>query len=275
MRAAPSTASRWRASSTRRRKWRCNGFDDNGNLLPLITTKDGGPEEAGDKNIMTYSFRLCLTADPKNRVPMPEPDHYDPARFEIVRRYLKAGGDGNQVGFDLYPLPGGKLDGNNSIGRQFSIGLVGGGTDWHAADEAGRNAIWEAHKQYTLEFIPLPDDGPCRTQGSPQQVRSARPMQGRVRELRSLLACAVCPRVEADEGMYVISQKDILDEPTKDDPIAISSFPIDSHDCQRIASKGGGVINEGTIFPVRKAEPEAGLRVPRTLSGDPAQARAV
>ena len=54
------------------------------------------------------------------------------------------------------------------------------------------------------------------------------------------------------KGLYVISQKDILEEPEKDDPIAISSFPIDSHDCQRIALKGGGVINEGTIFPVRR-----------------------
>ena len=51
--------------------------------------------------------------------------------------------------------------------------------------------------------------------------------------------------------MYVVSQKDILDQSTKDDPIAVSSFPIDSHDCQRVALKGGGVINEGTIFPVR------------------------
>ena len=43
-----------------------------------------------------------------------------------------------------------------------------------------------------------------------------------------------------------------MDEPEKDDPIAISSFPIDSHDCRRVAVKGGGVVNEGTIYPVRK-----------------------
>ena len=50
------------------------------------------------------------------------------------------------------------------------------------------------------------------------------------------------------KGMYVISQRDIIEDPQKDDPIAISSFPIDSHDVQRIALKDGGVINEGTIF---------------------------
>ncbi len=59
-------------------------------------------------------------------------------------------------------------------------------------------------------------------------------------------------------GMYVLSQKDILREPEKDDPIVISSFPIDSHDCQRVALKDGGVINEGTIFPVRKKSPKQG-----------------
>jgi hypothetical protein len=52
-------------------------------------------------------------------------------------------------------------------------------------------------------------------------------------------------------GIYVLSQKDILENPEKDDAIVVSSFPIDSHDCQRVALKGGGVINEGTIFPVR------------------------
>ena len=65
-------------------------------------------------------------------------------------------------------------------------------------------------------------------------------------------------------GMYVVSQKDILDQSTKDDPIAVSSFPIDSHDCQRVALKGGGVINEGTIFPKATKTGKAGhaYRVP-------------
>ncbi len=53
------------------------------------------------------------------------------------------------------------------------------------------------------------------------------------------------------KGSYVLSQKDIIETPAKDDPIAIASFPINSHDCQRVALNEGGVINEGTIFPMR------------------------
>lgn len=239
-------------------KMNISGFDDAGKLLPLITTDDGGPEEMGDKNIMTYSFRLCLTDDSGNRIPMPKPAHYDPARFEIIRRYLKAGGKGNQVGFDLYPLPGKKLDGNNSIGRQFSLGLVGGCNTWHAADEAGRKAIWEAHKQYTLEFYHFLTTDPA----VPEALRGKYDKLGLCKDEftnDSHFPPALYVRESRRmKGLYVVSQKDILDQPTKDDPIAISSFPIDSHDCQRIALKGGGVINEGTIFPVRKTNPKQG-----------------
>src|SRR6516225_9050781 len=49
---------------------------------------DSDPDEAGDRNVMVYSFRLCVTANPGNRVPFPAPAHYDPARFEAVRRYF-------------------------------------------------------------------------------------------------------------------------------------------------------------------------------------------
>lgn len=241
-----------------KQKMNINGFDDGGKLLPLVTTDDAGADEAGDTNIMTYSFRLCLTAEPENRVAMPKPEKYDPARFEIVRRYLKAGGNSKHVGFDLYPIPGNKFDGNNSIGGQFSLGLIGGGNEWHTADEAGRKAIWEAHKQYTLEFYRFLTTDPV----VPQNIRDNYARLGLCKDefadsdhFPPALYVRESRRMK---GLYVISQKDVLDTPHKDDPIAISSFPIDSHDCRRVAIKGGGVLNEGTIFPVRRKEPKQG-----------------
>jgi hypothetical protein len=52
-------------------------------------------------------------------------------------------------------------------------------------------------------------------------------------------------------GESVMTQTDILTSPAKPDAIAVASFPIDSHDCQRVARGANEVINEGTIFPVR------------------------
>tara|TARA_R110000850_G_scaffold107453_8_gene219056 strand:- start:33570 stop:35636 length:2067 start_codon:yes stop_codon:yes gene_type:complete len=232
-----------------------NGFDSEGQILPLITTTDAGPEDEGDSNVMVYSFRLCLTDDPKNRVPFPKPESYDPARFEVMRRFAKSGG---RLGWDLYPLPGGKFDGNNSIGGQFSLGLVGGGNGWSEADEAGRAAIWEQHKQYTLEFYHFLTTDPA----VPEKVRNAYARLGLCKdefpEYGHFSPALYVREGRRMRGMYVLSQKDILEQPEKKDPIAVSSFPIDSHDCQRIALTDGGVINEGTIFPVRKSSPKQG-----------------
>ena len=232
-----------------------DGFDDDGNLLPLVTTDRTGPEEAGDGNVMTYSFRLCLTEDPENRVPFPKPADYDPARFEVMRRYAKAGG---RIGFDLYPLPGGKFDGNNSIGGQFSLGFVGGGNGWSEADEAERADMWEAHKQYTLEFYQFLTTDPV----VPEAVRRRYARLGLCKdefpETGHFSPALYVREGRRMKGAYVVTQNDILKEPRKDDPIVISSFPIDSHDCRRVALEGGGVINEGTIFPVRRTSPKRG-----------------
>jgi hypothetical protein len=225
-----------------------NGFNDAGNLLPLVTTAETGPDEEGDGNVMTYSFRLCLSKDPNNKVPMPEPINYDPARFEIARRMLKAG---IKVGYDRYPIPGDKFDGNNSIYGQLSLGLVGGCNTWHSSDESGREKIWEAHKQYTLELLYFLRTDPT----VPEKLRKEFSEFGLCKDEFSATdhfpPALYVRESRRMKGLYVLSQKDILTEPDKDDPIAIASFPIDSHDCRRVALKEGGVVNEGTIFPVR------------------------
>jgi hypothetical protein len=257
-----------------KKKMDINGFDDAGKLLPLLTTDDAGPDDAGDKNIMTYSFRLCLTKDAKNRLPMTAPANYDPARFEIVRRFLKAGGQPGQVGFDMYPLPGAKLDGNNSIGKQFSIGLVGACNDWHSADKAARQKIWETHKQYALEFHYFLTTDPAVPANMRKQYAELGLCRDEFAATGHFPPALYVRESRRMKGLHVITQRDILDEPAKDDPIAISSFPIDSHDCQRVALKGGGVINEGTIFPVRKQKPKQGYpyHVPyRAVLPQPAQ----
>ena len=230
-------------------KMAINGFDTNGLPLPFITSIRPGDDQAGEETVMVYSFRLCLTKNPANRIPFPAPKAYDPARFELVRRYFQKYPNA-PLPWDLYPLPGDKFDANNGIGKMFSMGLVGEANGWCASDPKGRAALWEKHKQYTLEFyqfltteaaVPakiratMAELGLCRDEfpetdhWSPQlYVREGRRMDGR----------------------YTLTQKDIIDDPKKDDAIAVSSFPIDSHDCRRIALPDG-VINEGTIMPVR------------------------
>jgi hypothetical protein len=232
-----------------KKKMAMSGLGADGKPLPFITSTDAGPDEDGDKNVMIYSFRLCVTKDPANRVPFPKPANYDPARFEVVRRYFVQEKRPHLL-WDLYPLPGNKFDANNGIGKQFSMGLMGACNGWSEADEAGRAKIWEAHKQYTLEmhhFLSTDSAVPAAIREEYAQIGLCRDEfaeyshwspQLYVREGRRMI------------GEYIVSQKDIMEEPKKDNAIVVSSFPIDSHDCQRVGT-GKFVINEGTIMPVR------------------------
>ncbi len=228
-----------------------SGLAAAGKPLPLITTMDAGADEAGDKNVMVYSFRLCVTKDPENRVPFPQPSSYDPARFEVVRRYFAQEKKPHLL-WDLYPLPGNKFDANNGIGKQFSMGLVGACNGWSEANEAGRAKIWEAHRQYTLEMHHFLSTDPA----VPEALRQQMAELGLCRD-EFAASGHWSPQLYVREGRrmigeYVVSQKDIMDEPNKDDPIIVSSFSIDSHDCQRVGTQDM-VIDEGTIMPVRMA----------------------
>lgn len=234
-----------------------SGLDADGNLLPLLTTKDAGADEDGDRHVMTYSFRLCLTANAANRVPFPEPKHYVPARFEAMRRYF-AQEKKPILLWDLYPMPGDKADANNGIGKQFSMGIIGGGDAWCEAGTAERQRIWEAHKEYTLELYRfLTTDAAV-----PQPLRETLAKYGLCRDEFAAYG-HWSPQLYVREGRrmrgaYVMTQADILTDGAKADAIAAVSFPIDSHDCQRVARGDGEVINEGTIFPARNPATKRG-----------------
>jgi hypothetical protein len=226
-----------------------NGFDANGLPLPFITSLRPGDDQAGEETVMVYSFRLCLTKNPANRVPFPEPQTYDPARFELIRRYFQKYPNA-PLPWDLYPLPGDKFDANNGIGKMFSMGLVGEANGWCASDPAGRAKLWEKHKQYTLEFYKFLTTDPA----VPAKIRATMAELGLCRdefpETQHWSPQLYVREGRRMDGRLTLTQKDVLEDPKKDDAIAISSFPIDSHDCRRIALPDG-VINEGTIFPVR------------------------
>ena len=151
--------------------------------------------------------------------------------------------------WDLYPLPGSKADANNGIAKQFSMGIIGGGNAWCEAAQAERARLWEEHKQYTLELYHfLTTDAAV-----PQALRESLGKYGLCKD-EFPSSGHWSPQLYVREGRrmkgcLIMTQTDVQSRLSKADAIAIASFPIDSHDCQRIARGDKEVINEGTIFP--------------------------
>lgn len=228
-----------------------NPYDGQGNLLPLMTAQEAGDVEAGDERVMVYSFRLCLTKDPENRVPIEKPANYDPARYELVRRYVTAHPP-KRLLFDLYPLPGDKLDGNNSIGGQLSIGLVGGCNEWCEASYEKRRQIWQAHRDYTEGLFYFMANDPSMPAALRDEMKSMGYCRDELAKWGHFPPVLYVREGRRMLGRYVLTQRDVLEQLPHEDSVGVSSFPIDSHDIQRVPTKDGtGYVNEGTIFPVR------------------------
>jgi len=62
-----------------------------GALLPLITS-DPAPPGGGDKTVQAYNYRLCLTQNKSNWLPVPPPDstsvYSRPETWELLRRWV-------------------------------------------------------------------------------------------------------------------------------------------------------------------------------------------
>lgn len=65
--------------------------EDGTTLLKYIQNRPDPSSNFGeaDDSVMSYSYRVCLTKDPNNKVPVTAPEGYDPADFELARRLVQ------------------------------------------------------------------------------------------------------------------------------------------------------------------------------------------
>src|SRR5215218_5833340 len=58
-------------------------------LLWGISSERISPPGTGDKKVQAYNFRICLTSDPVNQIPITRPENYDSSRYELLLRVLE------------------------------------------------------------------------------------------------------------------------------------------------------------------------------------------
>jgi hypothetical protein len=211
-------------------------------LLKGISPEEPGKLGEGDRRIQAYCFRMCLTSVPENRLPLPRPKSYDPDRYTLLARYLRAGvWDAVKISA---VLPNGKTDTNNN--GAFSTDNIGMSYEWPEGDYATRARIFQEHLDYQQglmwflthdERVPeeirqevgkwgLPQDEFRESFGWPHQLY--------IREAR---------RMVSD---YVMTEHNCRGKVTADDAIGMAAYTMDSHHCQRVV-RDGRVVNEGDV----------------------------
>lgn len=220
-------------------------------LLPRIHPDCGGKIGDGDRGIQTYNYRMCLTQIPDNRVPVEKPAGYDEKQYEILFRFIEAGGmegdffNTSLGGSFIKPslIPNGKTDTNNN--GYISTDFVGMNWDYPEGDYATRAHIAKEHEQWQRGLVwtlqnhsRIPRKTRCYY--APWGLAKDEfadtghwPFQIYVREARRMI------------GDYVVTENTALGKEVAADPVGLGSYHMDSHAIKLFVSPKGFVTSEG------------------------------
>lgn len=217
-----------------------------GEARPRVVLSKPGDE---DHRVQAYNYRLCFTTNAANRMPVEPPPGYNPAKFELLGRYLEAlvaAGKKPRLADFWNPIwmPNQKTDINNNGG--FSTDFIGANWDYPEATPAARERIAREHEEYIRGFLTflatsprVPANirnemktwGPCKdefntTDGWPNQLY--------IREARRMISD------------YVMNENHCRGRDKVTDSIGLAAYNMDSHNVQRLA-RNGRVENEGDV----------------------------
>ncbi|MCI0432811.1 MAG: FAD-dependent oxidoreductase, partial [Gemmatimonadetes bacterium] len=234
---------------------------------PPTRTFLAGTTGEGDRRVQAYTFRLCLTTDPANRVVLRDPPpEYDRARYLPYIEDWKAGRlgapDPNRPesgtvlrAFTIAPIPNRKTD-LNMYPRALAYPFVEENFEYPEAGWEKREKITQRLRNITLGLLYFCQNDPAvpaehRALANKYHLAKDEfadnghfPWQLYVREARRI------------RGLYTLSERDVTSgpehgrPPIHHDSITAGEFPIDSMPARR-RQPGDDTILEGYLFMLR------------------------
>ena len=233
--------------------------DPSSGLLPLINPGEPGTPGEAAPGVQAYCFRLCLTTA-ADRLPIEPPPGYDPARYEIVARFIEAclanGDDMDLRWFSKHdPVPNDKYDFNTAT---FGGNLPGASWGWCEASPERRQELFREHEHHQrglLHFLATDPRVPAKVRADMRRFGLPRdefrdtggwPHQLYVREGRRMI------------GDLVMTQHHASGKRVAADPVSLGTYGIDAHEIRRIV-KDGVVTREGKLAEGREGAGPYGI----------------
>ena len=199
------------------------------------------PEEA-NPYVMTYNFRVCLTTDRNNFIPIPRPAHYRREDYAPLIRLIAEGkikslcnpGPPPAI-LRVRPMPNQKADWNDDAASPISLSLENVNQPWPEGSAADRARVFETYRNHSLGLFWFLGHDPEVPESFRREMncwglpRDEYPDTGHwtpalyVREARRLV------------GEYVFTEKDTqpapgsVRAPVQRDSVAIGDYSLVSH----------------------------------------------
>ncbi|MFN8240790.1 MAG: FAD-dependent oxidoreductase [Bacteroidales bacterium] len=212
-------------------------------LLPRISSEMPGENGSGDKKLQAYCYRLCLTKNKDNFVPITKPEGYDSTQYELLVRLADSRWDEFFAKYDA--IPNMKTDVNNH--GPFSYDNIGMNWDYPEASYERRREILKEHIIYQkglLYFMRTDKRLPAKVRATMNEWGYSRdefadngwwPYNIYVREARRMI------------GEFVMTENEVLGKKDVPRSVGMGSYTMDSHNVQRYVTEEGFVQNEGDL----------------------------
>ena len=224
--------------------------DPSSGLLWGISEGTLAPQGSGDNLIQAYNYRICLTDNPDNRIPIEKPENYDPSKYELLLRVYDAQKHMREINqYFIWSIgPNRKTDVNNR--GAFSTDMIGANHNYPEATWEERQEIIKAHKEYTLGllyFVANDPRVPAEIQNFVKEWGLPKDEYVEHGNWTPQLYVRECRRMV---GEYVATQADCDNKVIAPEGIAYAAYTMDSHNTQRIVIEKNGkkmVKNEGDV----------------------------
>ena len=204
------------------------------------------PNGTGDKKIQAYNYRICLTSDPANMVPISRPDGYDASKYELALRMFEAYPAKRKLNdyFIWSHMPNQKTDINNR--GPFSTDMIGMNYGYPEGSYQEREKIIQEHTNYTKGLLYFFGHDPR----VPAELRNEMLQWGYPRD-EYVSSGNWTPQLYIREarrmvGAYVMTQHNCEGKEIVNDGVGMAAYTMDSHNTQRVVVNGM-VKNEGNV----------------------------
>lgn len=204
------------------------------------------PNGTGDNKVQAYNYRICLTSDPVNRVPITKPEGYDPSKYELLLRLFDAYPEKRKLNhyFIWSHMPNKKTDINNR--GAFSTDMIGMNYGYPGGSYEERERIINDHTVYTKGLLYFFGNDPRVPQELRQEMQQWGYPKDEYTETANWTPQLYIREARRLVGSYVMTEHNCQGREVVTDGVGMAAYTMDSHNIQRVVVNGM-VKNEGNV----------------------------